>query len=230
MPRTLFRTRIKFCGLTRAGDVRLASELGVDAIGFVFARGSTRRLHVAEARALREALAPLVDAVAVFRDNPADEVREVVKQVKPSLLQFHGDEDDAFCRRFGLPYLKAVGMGAGTAVEGPALVAAFPGASAFLFDSHGGGHDGGSGRAFDWSALPRALTRPLLLSGGLSPGNVHDAVAATMPWGVDVSSGIESAPGQKDGDLMRAFVAEVRRSDCRADDDDEEAVLEMRDE
>ncbi|MEN1940693.1 phosphoribosylanthranilate isomerase [Luteimonas sp. MJ246] len=219
MPRTLFRTRIKFCGLTRAGDVRLAGELGVDAIGFVFARGSSRRLHVSEARALREALAPLVDAVAVFRDNTADEVREVVKHVRPSLLQFHGDEDDAFCRRFGLPWLKAVGMGAATPVEGPALVAAFPGASAFLFDSHGGGHDGGSGRAFDWSALPRALTRPLLLSGGLSPANVHDAVVATMPWGVDVSSGIESAPGQKDGELMRAFVAEVRRADGRADND-----------
>ena len=217
MPRILFRTRIKFCGLTRAGDVRLAGELGVDAVGFVFAQGSPRRIHATEARLLRQALAPLVDAVAVFRDNSADEVRDVVRQVRPSLLQFHGDENDAFCRRFDVPWIKAVGMGGSAAPEGPALVAAFPGASAFLFDSHGGGHDGGSGRAFDWSALPRGLTRPVLLSGGLSPRNVHDAVAATHPWGVDVSSGIESAPGQKDGDLMRAFVEEVRRADCRPD-------------
>lgn len=220
MSRILFRTRIKFCGLTRAGDVRLASELGVDAVGFVFAHGSPRRIHAAEARSLRAALAPFVDAVAVFRDNSADEVREVVKLVRPSLLQFHGGEDDAFCRRFDLPWIKAVGMGAGARPEGPALLAAFPGASGFLFDSHGGGHDGGSGRAFDWTALPPGLTRPFLLSGGLSPGNIHDAIAAVQPWGVDVSSGIESAPGQKDGNLMRSFVEEVRRSDCRPDDAD----------
>ena len=218
MTRPLFRTRIKFCGLTRPGDVRLAGELGVDAVGFVFAHGSPRRIHAAEARVLREALAPLVDAVAVFRGNSAEEVREVVRQVKPSLLQFHGDEDDAFCRRFDLPYVKAVAMGAGDPVCGPALMAAFPGASAFLFDSHGGGHDGGSGRCFDWAALPEGLARPFLLSGGLTPDNIHDAVAATMPWGVDVSSGIETSPGLKDGDRMRAFVSEVRRADCRPDD------------
>jgi len=219
MPRTLYRTRIKFCGLTRAGDVRLASELGVDAVGFVFAHASPRRIHAAEARALREALAPLVDAVAVFRDNSADEIREVVKQVRPSLLQFHGDEDDVFCRRFDVPWIKAVGMGAGAIPSGPALGASWPGAAAFLFDSHGGGHDGGSGRAFDWATLPAGLTRPFLLSGGLTPDNVHDAVSTTLPWGVDVSSGIETAPGLKDGDRMRAFVAEVRRADCRPQPD-----------
>ena len=219
MPRTLYRTRIKFCGMTRAGDVRLAGELGVDAVGFVFADGSPRRVHVTEARALREALAPLVDAVSVFRDNSAEDVREVVRQLRPSMLQFHGSEDGAFCRRFDVPWIKAVGMGGGAVPEGAALVAAYPGALGFLFDSHGDGHDGGSGRAFDWSMLPAGLTRPLLLSGGLSPRNVHDAVAATLPWGVDVSSGIESAPGQKDGNLMRAFVEEVRRADCRPDED-----------
>lgn len=218
MPRIPFRTRIKFCGFTRADDVRLAGELGVDAIGFVFAHGSPRRVDIGQARALREALVPLVDAVAVFRDNSADEVREVVRQVRPGLLQFHGDEDDAFCRCFGLPWVKAVAMGGGAPVSGPALMAAHPGASVFLFDSHGGGRDGGSGHGFDWTRLPTGLVRPFLLSGGLAPDNIHDAVLATTPWGVDVSSGIESAPGRKDGDLMRAFVSEVRRADCRADD------------
>lgn len=218
MPSTLFRTRIKFCGLTRAGDVRLAGELGVDALGFVFAHGSPRRIHPAEARALRAAMAPLVDPVAVFRDNSADEVREVVRQLRPSLLQFHGDEDAAFCRRFDLPYVKAVPMGGPVAVaSGPALMAAFPDAVAFLFDSHGGGHDGGSGRRFDWDALPPGLARPFLLSGGLGPGNVQEALSRVRPFGVDVSSGIEAAPGRKDGELMRAFVAEVRRSDCSPD-------------
>src|SRR3546814_16015815 len=115
MSRTLFRTRIKFCGMTRAGDVRLAGELGADAVGFIFAEGSPRRIHAREARLLRNALAPLVDAVAVFRDNPAGEVRNVVEQVRPSLLQFHGDEDDAFCRGFGVPYVKAHGLGSALA-------------------------------------------------------------------------------------------------------------------
>ena len=114
MNRILFRTRIKFCGFTRPGDVRLACELGADAIGFVFARNSPRRIEPEEARAMRQALAPLVDAVALFMDNPVDEVREVVRQIRPSLLQFHGDEDDAFCRGFGVPYLKAIPMGGGS--------------------------------------------------------------------------------------------------------------------
>ena len=127
--RTLFRTRIKFCGMTRAGDVRLASELGCDAVGFVFAEGSPRRIQAREARLMRSALAPLVDAVALFRDNTTAEVREVVKAVRPTLLQFHGDEDDAFCRGFGVPYIKAVPMGGNAAPPSAPSSAAsdFPG-------------------------------------------------------------------------------------------------------
>ena len=219
MSRTLFRTRIKFCGMTRAGDVRLASELGADAIGFVFAEGSPRRIHPTEARAMRQALAPLVDAVAVFADNPADEVREVVKQVRPSLLQFHGDEDDAFCRSFGVPYLKGIGMGGADVGDAVALQVRYPGAAAFLFDSHGGGVAGGSGKAFDWKRLPTGFNKPVMLAGGLSADNVFDAIQATLPWGVDASSGIESAPGIKDGERMRAFVEEVRRADCHVEPD-----------
>src|SRR3546814_17442718 len=100
MSRTLFRTRIKFCGMTRAGDVRLAGELGADAVGFIFAEGSPRRIHAREARLLRNALAPLVDAVAVFRANTAGEVRDVVETGRPWLPQFPGDEDAAICRGF----------------------------------------------------------------------------------------------------------------------------------
>ena len=219
MSRTLFRTRIKFCGLTRAGDVRLASEFGADAIGFVFAADSPRRVHPEEARAMRIALAPMVDAVAVFRDNASDEVREVVKQVRPSLLQFHGNEDDAFCRSFGVPYIKAIAMGNALVENALALQARYPHAVAFLFDSHGDEASGGSGRSFDWSRMPQGLNKPAMLAGGLSPSNIFDAIVATIPWGVDASSGIESAPGIKDGDRMRAFVEEVRRADCRIDPD-----------
>ena len=214
--RTLFRTRIKFCGMTRAGDVRLASELGVDAVGFVFAASSPRRVHPQQARMMRQALGPLVDAVALFMDNSIEEVRRAVRLVRPTLLQFHGDEDDAFCRGFGVPYIKAVAMG-GDRPSATALRSRYPGAAGFLFDAHAPGAPGGSGRVFAWSRLPTDLQAPILLAGGLHPGNVFDAVTTVLPWGVDVSSGIESAPGIKDGERMRRFVEEVRRADCHVE-------------
>jgi phosphoribosylanthranilate isomerase len=218
MNRTLFRTRIKFCGMTRPGDVRLASELGVDAIGFVFAATSPRRVRAEEARVMRNALAPLVDAVALFMDNSAEDVRNVIKLVRPSLLQFHGSEDDAFCRSFGTPYLKAIPMGQGSPVgDANALHLRYPAAAALLFDGHGDEVQGGSGNRFDWSRIPTGLHKPFVLAGGLTPDNVFDAIQQTLPWGVDVSSGIESAPGIKDGDRMRHFVEEVRRADCHVD-------------
>ncbi len=227
MRRTLFRTRIKFCGMTRAGDVRLASELGVDAIGLVFAGDGPRRIHVQEARTMRNALAPLVDVVALFMDNSVDEVRDVVRLVRPTLLQFHGREDDGFCRGFGLPYLKAIPMGSNGAggsrsPDTPGLRATFPAAAGFVFDSHAEGMPGGSGASFDWTRLPHDLDKPLLLAGGLDPGNVFDAITTALPWGVDVSSGIESAPGIKDGERMRRFVEEVRRADCTELGEDDE--------
>lgn len=206
------RTRIKFCGLTRAEDVRLACALGVDAIGFVFAERSKRRVSPALAADLRAALDPFVAAVALFMDNDAATVREVVDAVRPTVLQFHGGEDDAFCAAFGLPYLKAVAMG-GAVARADDLGARFPHATGFLFDSHAAGEAGGSGHAFDWTRIPRDCPRPWLLAGGLHPDNVFDAIRATACWGVDVSSGIESAPGEKDAAKMRRFVEEVRRAD-----------------
>lgn len=217
MSRTLFRTRIKFCGLTRAGDVRLASELGVDAIGFVMAQASPRRVQAEEARAMRNALEPLVDAVLLFMDNPADEVREAIRIVRPTVLQFHGSEEDAFCRGFGLPYLKAIAMGDADAdgfADAVALQLRYPSAAGFLFDGHATGGAGGQGQGFAWSRIPTGLNKPFVLAGGLSADNVFDAIQATLPWGVDVSSGIESTPGIKDGEHMRRFVEEVRRADC----------------
>lgn len=215
MVRPLFRTRIKFCGLTRAGDVRLAGELGVDAIGLVFAHQSPRRIAPQAARALREAMAPLVDVVGLFMDNALEEVREAVALARPSLLQFHGAEDDAFCRKFGLPYLKGIGLAdADAGLDARRLHARYPHAAGFVFDGHASGEAGGSGRRVDLDAIPRDMTKPFVLAGGLEPGNVFAAVRAASPWGVDVSSGIESAPGVKDGALMRRFVEEVRRADC----------------
>ena len=205
------RTRIKFCGLTRPGDVRLAVELGVDALGFVFVPQSVRRLEIDQLDGLRSAVPPLVDVVALFMDAGGSRVAEVVRALRPTLLQFHGSENDAFCRSFGLPYIKTLPMGAGA--EDP-LVARkrYPSASAFLLDGHGPGQMGGRGESFDWNRIP-ALVRPVFLAGGLSPATVGQAIRAARPWAVDVSSGIESAPGLKDGEKMQQFVEEARRAD-----------------
>jgi phosphoribosylanthranilate isomerase len=205
------RTRIKFCGLTRPGDVRLAVELGVDALGFVFAPASPRRLDPEQLEGLRLAVPPLVDAVALFMDNPGSEVTAAIRLLRPSLLQFHGAEEDAFCRSFGLPFVKTVAMGQGA---GDAMQARkrYPSASAFLLDGHDPGQPGGRGESFDWTHLP-PMARPVFLAGGLTPANVGQAIRVARPYAVDVSSGIESAPGRKDGEKMKQFVDEVRRAD-----------------
>ncbi len=210
---TLRRTRIKLCGLTRSDDVQLACRLGVDAIGLVFAARSPRRVDLDTAAMLRRALPPFVDAVALFMDNPADEVRAVINAVRPSVLQFHGDEDDIFGASFGMPYLKALAMGDASDEDIAAWPQHYPQAQGFLLDGHRRGEAGGSGQRFDWSRVPAGFNRPFLLAGGLTPDNVFDAIRTTDCWGVDVSSGIESAPGRKDHERMRRFVAEVGRAD-----------------
>lgn len=205
------RTRIKFCGLTRAGDVRLACELGVDALGFVFAPASPRVITPTDARALREAMAPMVASVALFLDPDPREAEAAIKALRPALLQFHGNEEDRFCAGFGVPFLKTLPMGPGS--EAPEVAAdRYPSASGFLLDGHGPGEAGGRGLAFEWGTLPR-LDRPVVIAGGLHAGNVAQAIAVMRPYAVDVSSGIEMAPGHKDGARMQQFVDEVRRAD-----------------
>ncbi len=220
------RTRMKFCGMTRVEDALQASMLGVDAIGLIFAERSKRRVTPEAAAQIRDALPPFVDAVALFMNNSADDVRTVIERVRPTLLQFHGDEDDAFCAAFGLPYMKAVAMGgegdemssvpAAQTLAAQTLIARWPRAAAFLFDSHAKGGAGGSGETFEWARLPQDVARPSLVAGGLTPDNVFDAIRATACWGVDVSSGIEvdGRPGVKDLMRMRQFVDAVRRADA----------------
>ena len=208
------RTRIKFCGMTRIEDALAASALGVDSIGLIFAARSKRRLTPDAAAMIRAALPPMVDAVALFMDNTAEEVRATIDTVRPSLLQFHGDEDDAFCASFGLAYMKAVAMGGEGGEDAATLPVRYPRAAAFLFDSHAHGEAGGSGLIFDWARVPENFPRPFLVAGGLNPDNVFDAIRATGCWGVDLSSGVETSPGIKSDALMRRFVAEVARADA----------------
>lgn len=200
-------TRIKLCGMTRPQDVRLAVELGVDYIGLIFAR-SPRQLSIEQGVALRALIPETIGAVALVMDQSADAVAAIAEQVLPDLLQFHGQERDAFCAGFGLPFLKALPMGSALQVD--TAMAGFPSAWGLVLDSHVPGGAGGSGKAFDWARYPRDADRPCMLAGGLTAETVRAAVTAAHPWGVDVSSGIESAPGRKDHDAMRRFVAAVR--------------------
>jgi phosphoribosylanthranilate isomerase len=210
----VIRTRIKFCGLTRPGDVRLAAELGVDALGFVFAADSPRCLGLTQVEGLRAAVPPLVDVVALFMNAPGSVVVEIIRALRPNLLQFHGTESDAFCRGFGLPFIKTLPMGPGAA-DPPGETKRYPSASAFLLDGHRPGAPGGQGESFDWAQTP-ILNRPIFLAGGLNSDNVGQAIRAARPFAVDVSSGIESSPGIKDGEKMQHFVEEVRRADRNA--------------
>ena len=203
------RTRIKFCGLTRPADIEAAVRLGVDAIGLVFAPGSPRRVDLATAAALRKRIPGLCHCVALVMDQPHDTVQAIVQTVRPDMLQFHGSESAADCARFGLPYIKALGLGGEAETE----VQAFPNAL-ILTDSHAPGQAGGTGQTFDWNRVADwTRQRPVMLAGGLHADNVESAIATARPYAVDVSSGVESAPGIKSIDRMQAFVRAVQRAD-----------------
>lgn len=210
------RTRIKFCGITRIDDVRRSVELGIDAIGLVFTRSSQRFVGISQARVIRNELPAFVTAVALFMDDEPGWIEEVVASVQPDLLQFHGAETDGFASSFARPYIKAVPMG--SIADVARYASAYPNAAGILLDSHARGARGGSGAVFDWTRIPPGTGRQFILAGGLTAANVAQAIATVRPYAVDVSSGIESAPGIKDAAKMRAFAAEVRRADAARED------------
>lgn len=201
-------TRIKCCGMTRVEDAVLAARLGVDAIGLVFTSRSKRCVSLDQARAIVDALPPFISTVALFMDDDDSLVRRVLDEVRPTLLQFHGCESDAWCSQFGQPFIKAIAMGAG-ASESPRF-SDHPHAAALLLDGHRMGEAGGSGNVFDWTLLPANLGRPVILAGGLDASNVAGAIRMANPWAVDVASGVESAPGIKDAEKLFAFVRAVQ--------------------
>jgi phosphoribosylanthranilate isomerase len=204
------RTRVKICGITRPGDGIAAAQAGADAIGLVFYPKSPRYLSTERAVEIRDALPPFVQTVALFVNPDPAQVAQVLGRVKPAMLQFHGDETPDFCAQFGAPFVKACRIRPG--VDAAQYLQPFSRATAWLVDSFVPEY-GGVGESFDWSLVPRDLGRPLILSGGLDRKNVAGAIRAVHPWGVDVSSGVESAKGIKDAGKMTAFVAEVRNAD-----------------
>jgi phosphoribosylanthranilate isomerase len=213
------RLFVKVCGITSPEDARAAAEAGADAIGLVFWPGSPRAVTVERARAIGDALPPFVVRVGVFVDASRDEMARVADGARLDILQLHGDEPPEALLDLPRRALKAVRVGDGF-VPGDAL--RYEGrAAGLLLDTRGRGTPGGTGRAFDWSLARgvRARARFLLLAGGLGPENVGAAVAAVRPDGVDASSGLESAPGEKDHHRVRAFVAAARAAQAGRDEE-----------
>ena len=204
------RTRVKICGITRPQDALAAAQAGADAVGLVFYPSSPLYLSTERAVEIRDALPPFVQSVALFVNADAAQVAQVLQRVRPGMLQFHGEESPDFCSQFGAPFVKAVRVRPG--IDALEYLRPFSRAAAWLFDSYVPEY-GGVGESFDWSLVPALRERPLILSGGLAPANVAEALRRVRPWGVDVSSGVESAKGIKDAAKIAAFMAEVRNAD-----------------
>ena len=201
------RTRVKICGLTREQDALAAVSAGADALGFVFCDASPRNLEASAAAGMAATLPPFVSVVGLFLNPERELVESVLREVPLDLLQFHGEEPAAFCESFGRRYIKAIPMGG--RADPLAYAAEYPAAAGFLLDGNRAGERGGQGETFDWAAVPDVFPRPLVLAGGLDPGNVAEAVVRCRPYAVDVSSGVESGPGIKDARRIAAFMREV---------------------
>jgi phosphoribosylanthranilate isomerase len=202
------KTQVKICGVTNVADALAAAEAGADMIGLNFYEGSPRHITLATALEIHRALPPFVVRVGVFVNPPEDLVMRALGDCGLSLLQFHGDETSEFCTQFGAMSLKAF------RIQDASSLAALENfqADAFLLDAHSKSGLGGTGETFNWDLAVEAqkFGKPIFLAGGLTPENVADAVRQVQPFAVDVSSGVESAPGKKNIAKVRTFIAAVR--------------------
>lgn len=200
--------RIKICGLTQLEDAQIAVKAGADALGFVFYPPSPRAITPEQAAKIIQQLPPFVMMVGLFVDPKPEWVTEVLKQVPLDLLQFHGDEPEAFCQSFGRPYIKALRMKPEFDPEQAA--ASWPSARGFLLDAYTPGIPGGTGEVFDWQRFPTSESPSWILAGGLTPTNVAQAIRITQPYAVDVSGGVESSRGIKCPTKIHAFIKAAR--------------------
>ncbi|MCL7489105.1 MAG: phosphoribosylanthranilate isomerase [Desulfobulbaceae bacterium] len=211
------KIRIKVCGMTRLQDALFAVQCGVDALGFIFHRKSARYIDPEEARVIIEQLPPFVDVVGVFVDKEREEVEEIVRYCRLGYVQLHGDESPKYAERllrFASPceVIKAFRVGDHTTSED--FDPYVPHVKAFLLDTFDKELAGGTGQTFDWSIISRlGLRKPCILAGGLDPENITAALQVVRPYGVDVNSGVEVAPGIKDHRQIREFVRAVREFD-----------------
>ncbi len=205
------RTRVKICGITRVEDAQAASAAGADAIGLVFYRPSPRNVTLERARSIATQTPPFIATVAVFVNPSREEVEQVIRECGVTLLQFHGEESPEFCAAFSRPYIKAARIRPG--LDLIKYLAPYASARAWMLDAFHGDLWGGTGGTFDWSLVPESMTRPIILSGGLTAENVADAIRRVRPYAVDVSSGVEASKGIKDAAKIAAFIGAVQNED-----------------
>ncbi|ALO46499.1 phosphoribosylanthranilate isomerase [Pseudohongiella spirulinae] len=211
------RTRVKICGITRPDDARQAAWFGADALGLVFYPPSKRAVSPAQAAVIVSVTPVFVSMIGLFVNPDKKDVRDALRQVRLDCLQFHGDEDAAFCESFGLPYMKAVRVKPGQdglAADPLQEASAHPNASAILLDAFDARQAGGTGKQFDWTVARRCVEQcnvPVVLAGGLKAANVAQAITQVRPWALDLSSGVESEPGLKDPEKLQEFFKEVNR-------------------
>ena len=203
--------RVKICGVTRLEDARLAWAAGADALGLNFYPRSPRYVTAQVAAALARTRPALGSVVGVFVNEAPDTIRALVRECGLTAVQLHGDEPPEACSGFGVPVIKALRVRGPEDVERARRYVGAGDVTSLLLDGAAPGY-GGGGVGFDWSLVARLAEAgvPVLVAGGLHPGNVQEAVRATRPYGVDVASGVEASPGIKDADAVRAFVRAVR--------------------
>lgn len=204
-------TKVKICGITNLADAQAAVSAGADALGFNFYEKSPRYCSLHQAAEISWQLPPFVMRVGVFVKAPEEAVWRAIRECGLTMLQFHGDETPEFCAQFGLMSMKAF------RVRGPETLEEIPRyqTDAWLLDAFSSATFGGTGEKFNWDLAVKAqkFGKPIFLAGGLTPENVAEAIRKVRPFGVDVSSGVESEPGKKDPAKLKAFLAAVREAD-----------------
>lgn len=211
------RTRVKMCGITNRYDAEEGVRAGVDALGFIFVDESPRFITPEVAREIISDLPPFVDCVGVFVDRDPKEVEEIIAYCGLSYAQLHGSEEPKYCERlarFTAPCKVIKAFRVDGEAEPDLFIPYNDVAQGFLLDTYSKGIAGGTGLTFDWRIVGRLhLQSPLILAGGLGPENVGEAIRLVRPFGIDVNSGVERAPGIKDADKLHAFMEQVRLAD-----------------
>lgn len=201
--------RVKICGVRDLRDAHAATDAGADALGFNFVPTSPRFIQPDACAKIVRTLPPFVARVGVFANMPRERILEIVREVGLTAIQLHGDELAGDCTGFGLPVIKAIQIVDARSLE---QLAVYAGVSAILLD----GKSPGGGQPFDWDLARGITVAPVILAGGLHAGNVAEAIGMVRPYAVDVASGVESEPGRKDPEKLRAFMAAVRGAEGRA--------------
>jgi len=198
---------VKVCGITRVEDALAAVHHGADAIGLVFYGKSPRNVSIEQAARIVASLPAFITAVGLFVDAEPEQISSILTKVRLDLLQFHGDETPAQCRQYAVPYIKAIRVKTDTNLLQYALD--YHDAKALLLDTYTEGVVGGTGQVFDWTLIPKNMSLPIVLAGGLNPDNVGDAIRQAHPFAVDVSGGVEATKGIKDAAKIAAFMRGV---------------------